>query len=86
MSCASEGVNFTFQRVLLHCLAEPPCDRGAASHCGAAVDLDEPGPEVSGDHEVSSIELERVRHLRLHHVLGGLEDVDDSRSHARVND
>ena len=78
--------NGTFQCVLLHCLAEFPCDRGAVSHCGTTVDLNEPGLEVSSDHEICSIELKCVGHLWFNHVLCGLKDVDDSCSHARVDD
>ena len=84
--CAYAGVPFTFQNILLHCLAKLPCDRGAACHSGTAVDLNEPWPEVWGDHEVCSVELKGVRCLRLYHFLGGLEHMDDSRCHAGVDD
>ena len=50
--------------------AEPAGDAGGGAQGGAGVDLQQPGPEVRGQHEVRPVQLVTVlsRAAAVHHV------------------
>ena len=52
--------------------AEPAGDAGGGAQGGAGVDLQQPGPEVRGQHEVRTVQLVTVltRAAPIHHVWG----------------
>ena len=56
--------------VLQHGAAQPGGDAGGGAQGGRGVDLQEPGPQVGGEHEVSSVELVTVLTgtAAVHHV------------------
>ena len=67
--------------VLQHGAAQPGGDAGGGTQGGRGVDLQEPGPQVGGEHEVSSVELVTVLTgtATVHHVCretgGGLTNI-----------
>ena len=56
--------------ILQHCGAEPAGDAGGGAQGGAGVDLQQPGPEVRGQHEVRPVQLVAVLTgaAAVHHV------------------
>lgn len=75
----------TFDDVLEALGAHARRDARGGRHAGARVDLDEPGHEVLGEHEVGAEQLEAVA-APVHVLLGGQQAADDALPHAGVDD